>query len=93
MLKVWHCTITINENQIPNGADFPVRTAATDAITAMGLHPEEVYSFWDNSTNQSKLTKAMGKLAELEAEISELKSENEHLKSLMRQDDWELEEE
>ncbi len=87
MSRIWNCTITVSEEQIPNGADFLPRTAATDALAAMGLHIKEVYSFWSDVNLQSKLTKCNKKLAQLEAEISELKTENEHLKSLMRQDD------
>jgi hypothetical protein len=67
--KIWSCTIiTYNEelNDLPNGADFPPRRAAVEAIEGLGLSIHSVYSKWGCEEFTPKITALKRRIAELE---------------------------
>ena len=67
--KIWSCTIiTYNEelDYLPNGADFPPRKAAVEAIEGLGLSIHSVYSKWGCEEFTPKIAALKRRIAELE---------------------------
>jgi sugar phosphate isomerase/epimerase len=47
MAKVWTCKIVVNDDaELPEGADFPPRKAAIDAVAKMGAKVVICFSGW-----------------------------------------------
>ena len=81
---IWDCTVIIHNeelNDLPNGADWPPRKAAVEAIESLGFSVHSVSSGWGCDESTPKITSLKRKVAMLENECVEKYSRIQKLES------------
>jgi hypothetical protein len=71
---IWDCTVIIHNeelNDLPNGADWPPRKAAVEAIESLGLSVHSVSSGWGCDESTPKIASLKRRVAMLENECVE----------------------
>jgi hypothetical protein len=71
---IWECTVIIHNeelNDLPNGADWPPRKAAVEAIESLGLSINSVSSGWGCDETTPKIASLKRRVAMLENECVE----------------------
>ena len=94
---IWECTVIIHNEELddlPNGADWPPRKAAVEAIENLGLSVHSVSSGWGCDVSTPKIAALKRRVALLEnecvgkgSEIAELEKERDALTEFA---DWSL---
>lgn len=72
--KIWECTIFVSEKDIPNGADYPPREAAINAVESLGLSVTACTSGWGCEEFTPKIAKLKTQNQQLKQRIGELES-------------------
>jgi hypothetical protein len=81
---IWDCTVIIHNeelNDLPNGADWPPRKAAVEAIESLGLSVHSVSSGWGCDESTPKIASLKRRVAMLENECVEKYSRIQQLES------------
>jgi hypothetical protein len=90
---IWDCTVIIHNeelNDLPNGADWPPRKAAVEAIESLGLSVHSVSSGWGCDESTPKIASLKRRVAMLENEcvekysrIQQLEKANKTLRAVL----------
>mgnify|MGYP003675702413 FL=1 len=86
--SIWECTVIIHNeelNDMPNGADYPPRKAAVEAIESLGLSVHSVSSGWGCDVSTPKIAALKRRVAMLENECVEKSSKITSLEKALKE--------